>query len=153
MKWIRFVSLALLCLVLLAFSVGCPKSEPQPQDTADTADTIATFSVPRYSRVCEESPIPQAPYRHLDFTWDYGTTQASTALDVPENVYSYYCDRPRIPSLECNYAPYATDKSDDMYVSSLATRLSEISQQNGFNTMEQKANWVSAFVQSTVDYA
>jgi hypothetical protein len=40
MKWIRVVSLALLCLVLLVFSTGCPKSETQQQDTTDQGTTL-----------------------------------------------------------------------------------------------------------------
>lgn len=40
MKWIRVVGLALLCLVLLLFSVGCEKSETHPQDTTDSTPPL-----------------------------------------------------------------------------------------------------------------
>ena len=76
MKWIRVISLALLCLVLLVFSTGCPKSETQTQDTTDTTAPTAPTNLIKASPGNDNTPT---------FTW-------SAASDADSGV-AYYLGR------------------------------------------------------------
>jgi predicted transglutaminase-like cysteine proteinase len=168
MVMIRKLILGILILVLL--STGCiqqPVQTPAPHSTAPppATKTVTTPVAPNPIPIPTSEPAvasipattPTAVRPSLEtlqistellsrkYEWDYGGSQWTWDMEVPEALYDYYKALPRSPTR--NYSIYVTHPLDDQLIDKLVNSIKNNAQKEGYTEL-QTVSFATAFVQS-----
>jgi len=135
LKWV-----ALLGLLLVVFPTGCG---------GITALLPQNFAIPS-----ENTASPSE--RALTYNWSYAGDSYTFTTYVPENLYNYYKNKPRVPAqstthvgenYRIDYSYYVTDLKDDKELEEIVASFNEFASNQGLEE-EEKLNLMVRFIQS-----
>ena len=135
LKWVE-----LLGLLLVVFPTGCG---------GITALLPQNFAIPS-----ENTASPSE--RALTYNWSYAGDSYTFTTYVPENLYNYYKNKPRVPAqstthvgenYRIDYSYYVTDLKDDKELEEIVASFNEFASNQGLEE-EEKLNLMVRFIQS-----
>jgi hypothetical protein len=88
---------------------------------------------------------PSIEYISREYKWDFEFKQWTWTMQIPEAAYDYYKSLPRSPTDD--YSIYVTHPLDDTLIDSLAEKILEMAQQEGYDEYET-VSFAISFIQS-----
>lgn len=126
-----------------------PTTTTTPAKTTTTTTSLAVTSTPSLTPTVKTIPVSSTPlaggYIAREFTWNYGLEEWNWKMDIPEDTYNFFKSLPRSPTAD--YSIYVTHPLNDASIDSLAARLKDNANDEGFTEYDTVCFAIS-FVQS-----
>ncbi|WP_459202215.1 transglutaminase-like domain-containing protein [Methanococcus sp. CF] len=135
----------ILALLIIASFAGCIDNLEPDVDTESDAAITNDFDSDNYTQIEQDTEysVDDGKYLTEEYSWEYGGLDWELSLTVPEELYSYYKNKPRIG----DYEQYALSDYDKTYLKSMITSFDNAADEKGY-TKSQTVEFIVAFVQS-----